>query len=374
MQLTKRIKIQLALFATIALVAITVIALYYAQLPTLFGVGRYTVTVQLREAAGLYPSANVTYLGTEVGRVTSVELTESGVNAVLSLKSGLAIPSDLDAQVHSQSAVGEQYVELLPRAVSAPLKNGDVIPVKRSSVPPDVNNLLDATNRGLQAIPQDNLKTAIDEAYAAIGGLGPEITRIVKGSTQLAIDARRNLDPLTTLIDQSQPVLDSQSNTSDSIRSWAAHLANVTGQLQHQDTALAGLLHDGPAAADQARQLIDRLQPTLPLLLANLVTTAKVGLAYQPALEQILVLLPRGIEMLQGVSVTDWDNPSPYAACWRISNSTSTPPTRASPAIYRRSNGDLRRSLMLPNGPLGCIAASPRTHVRTYAARGTCHA
>ncbi len=85
--------------------------------------------------------------------------------------------------MHSQSAVGEQYVQLLPRNGNAPpLKDGDVIPADRTSVPPDINTLLEATNRGLQAIPRDNLKTVIDESYTAVGGLGPELRRIVKGS------------------------------------------------------------------------------------------------------------------------------------------------------------------------------------------------
>ena len=79
-----------------------------------------------------------------------------------------------------------------------------MIPRSDTSVPPDINSLLDATNTGLQAIPRDNLKTAIDESYTAVGGLGPELSRIVKGSTKLAIDARKNLDPLITLIDKSQ--------------------------------------------------------------------------------------------------------------------------------------------------------------------------
>ncbi len=97
-----------------------------------FGVGRYTVTLQLPETGGLYSTGNVTYRGTEVGRVESVHLTDTGVEALLSLKSGIDIPSDLKAEVHSQSAIGEQYVELLPRnGTSAPLKNGDVIPLSR---------------------------------------------------------------------------------------------------------------------------------------------------------------------------------------------------------------------------------------------------
>ena len=80
-------------------------------------------------------------------------------------------------------------------------------------MPTDINTVLNDTTRGLEAIPRDNLKTVIDEAYIAVGGLGPELRRLVNGSTALAIDARKNLDPLTTLIDQSKPVLDSQTDT-----------------------------------------------------------------------------------------------------------------------------------------------------------------
>ena len=127
-----------------------------------------------------------------MGIVKGVRLTRDGVEAVLSLDSDVHIPSDVVAEVHSQTAIGEQYVALLPRnSNSRPLRNGDVIPVDRTTVPPDINSLLNATNTALQAIPNDNLKTAVDEAYTAIGGLGPDISRIVKGSTALAIDARQ---------------------------------------------------------------------------------------------------------------------------------------------------------------------------------------
>ncbi len=46
-------------------------------------------------------------------------------------------------------------------------------------------------------------------------------------------------------------------------------------------------------AFGEARQLIDRLQPTLPILLANLVSVGEVALTYQANIEQVLVLLPQ---------------------------------------------------------------------------------
>lgn len=327
MRLTKWVKIQLAIFSAVAVVAGSAMVFGYIRLPAMMGVGQYTVTMELERAAGLYNRANVTYRGTEVGRVVAVRLTDSGVQADLSLRSDVRIPSDLDAQVHSTSAIGEQYVALLPRSGDGPaLKAGDVISVSRTSVPPDINALLDATNRGLQAIPRDNLKTVIDESSTAVGGLGPEISRIVKGSTQLAIDARTNLDPMTSLIDKSGPLLDSQAETADSIQAWAAHLADLTGQLKANDSAVAGLLENGGQAADAARQLVDRLKPTLPVLLANLVSAEQLVLTYHAGVEQLLVLLPLSVAMMGNSGVANRDSKGPGGDILAFNLNINLPP------------------------------------------------
>ena len=308
--------IQLAVFTFIALTAIAVMSLQFLKLPAkMFGIGRYSVTMQLPEAGGLYGTGNVTYRGVEVGRVQSVGLTDTGVQAVLSLKSGIDIPSDLKAEVHSQSAIGEQYVDLVPRnGSSRPLKDGDVIPRADTSVPPDINSLLDAANTGLKAIPQDNLKTAIDEAYTAVGGLGPQLSEIVKGSTNLAIDARANLDPLINLIENSKPVLDSQTQSAQAVQAWAAHLASVTSDLQRNNDAVAGFIDQQGIiiASDEARKLMERLKPTLPVLAANLASVGQVAVDYQSDIEQLLVVLPQAVAEGQGTFVANANTKQAY--------------------------------------------------------------
>ena len=312
--LTRRILIQLAIFAVVAVVAGATMVFGYLRLPNLlFGVGHYGVTVQLPEAGGLYERGNVTYRGTEVGQVKSVHLTDSGVEAVLSLRSDVKIPSNLDAEVHSQSAVGEQYLALQPRNDGAPpLKDGDVIPVSRTTVPPDINSLLDSTNRGLQAILQGNLKTVIGESYTAFGDLGPDISRLVRGSTTLAIDARKNLDPLLALIDGSKSVLNSQTDTADSVSAWASHLAAITTSLQRNDPALRGVIQNAGPAAEEVRGLFDRVKPTLPMLLANLVSLNQVAITYQPDIQQLLVLLPQGTAATQAIGLANRNTKQAY--------------------------------------------------------------
>lgn len=319
MVLTRRILMQMAVFIAISIIAIGIMAFGYMRLPNLlFGAGHYRVTLELPETGGLYPRSNVTYRGSQVGRVEEVGLTDRGtVEAKLSLTSDVPIPADLDAAVHSQTAVGELFVELMPRSGEGPdLRDGDVIPLDRTTVPMDVNTLLDATNRGLQAIPGDNLRTAVDEAYLAVGGLGPDLSRLVKGSTQLLIDARANLDPLTTLIDESKPVLDTQTDTSGAIRAWASNLATITGELREHDDAVRGLLERGPGAAEEVRALLDRLQPTLPIVLANLVNINQVLITYQPALEQLLVLLPQGTATTQATGTANRNTKQDYKGAY----------------------------------------------------------
>jgi len=370
MYLQRRVRVKLGVFAVVSAIAVAVTVFGYIEVSNLLpGLGHYTVTVELSQAGGLYDGGNVTYRGTEVGRVKDVVVTTTGVDAVLSLRSDIDIPSDLDAEVHSQSAVGEQYVALLPRdGRSRPLREGDVIPLSRTSVPADINLLLGATNTALEAIPHDNLKTVIDESFVAIGGLGPELSRLVKGSTALAIETRDNLDSITTLIDQSHPVLDAQADTSGAIQQWAANLADITDQLQRQDTAVAGVLQHGGPAADQAQRLVERLQPTLPVVLANLVSVGEVAVTYRNDIEQLLVLFPQATAMMGGGIVPNLGTKQDYQGFYLDLNANvNLPPpctTGYLPAQQQRAVSEVD-SPDRPVGDLYCrVPQDSRLNVR----------
>ena len=126
--LTRFVRNQLIIFTIASIVGVAVMVFAYMQVPTLLGVGRITVKLELPAAGGLYRFGNVTYRGVQIGKVTDVKLTENGAEATLSLDTSPKIPADLQAEVRSVSAVGEQYVDLRPRTDSGPyLQDGSVI-------------------------------------------------------------------------------------------------------------------------------------------------------------------------------------------------------------------------------------------------------
>jgi phospholipid/cholesterol/gamma-HCH transport system substrate-binding protein len=318
LRLNRRTWIQLAILTLVTVVSCGAMAFNFMKLPqTLFGVGEYNVTVDLPQSGGLYETSVVTYRGTDVGQVKSVEVTATGVRAVLALRSGVKVPSGVQASVHSRSAIGEQYIELTPLPGSdgdhaRQLRAGDIIPAGHVDVPVDIGHLLDMTNRALQAIPRDNLHTVIDETNKAVNGLGPELSRIVDGSTALAISGGHTVDPLATLIDQSPAVLNSQVQTSDSIARWADRTAAIMAQFKAQDAALRDLLTQGTSGVEEARALLDRVSPALPVLFANLVSLGDIAVVYRHDIEQLLVLLPQGIAAMAAIVVPSSNTKQEY--------------------------------------------------------------
>jgi len=92
----------------------------------------------------------------------------------------------------------------------------------------------------------------------------------------------------------------------------SANLATVTSELKTHDQDVAGLLDKGGPAFGEAQQLIQRLQPTLPIVLANLVSVGQVALTYQANIEQLLVLLPQVTAEAGGTFVANQNTKQDY--------------------------------------------------------------
>src|SRR5690349_775109 len=161
--LTRFIKIQLAIFTVVSIIGVAVMAFTYVQVPTLLGLGRNVVTLQLPSSGGLYRFSNVTYRGVEVGKVTDIKVTPNGAEATMSIATSPKIPADLQAEVRSVSAVGEQYVDLRPRTDSGPyLQNGSVITAENTTIPAPVGPVLDKVSNLVDTFPTDRLSALLD--------------------------------------------------------------------------------------------------------------------------------------------------------------------------------------------------------------------
>jgi phospholipid/cholesterol/gamma-HCH transport system substrate-binding protein len=294
------VRIQLVIFTIASVVGVLAMVFAYMQVPTLLGVGKITVKLELAASGGLYRFSNVTYRGVQVGKVTEMDVSRNQATATLTLDTSPKIPADLVAEVRSVSAIGEQYVELLPRTDSPPyLQDGSVISMRDTKIPQQVSPMLDEVSTLLNSIPKDKLSRLIDESFNAFNESSYDLGSLIDSSSTISSDLNRVASRSTTLIEDSGPLLDSQAQTTDALRLWAQSLAGITGQVVDNDPEVRTLLQEGPDAANEVSRLLTQIKPTLPVLLANLTTVGQVAVTYRPSLEQVLVLLPPFVANVQ---------------------------------------------------------------------------
>lgn len=287
-------KIQLSIFAVITVITLSVMAIFYLRLPATFGIGTYGVSADFVAGGGLYKNAKVTYRGVAVGRVESVGLNPNGVTAHMRLNSGTAIPSNVTATVRSVSAIGEQYIDLVPpeNPSSTKLRNGFRIQRQNTRIGQDVADLLRQAETLLGSLGDTRLRELLHEAFIATNGAGPELARLIESARLLVDEANANYPQVSQLIDQAGPFLQAQIRAGGDIKSLADGLARFTWQLRAADPRLRDTLADAPDAIDEANTAFSGIRPSFPALAASLANLGRVGVIYHKSIEQLLVVFP----------------------------------------------------------------------------------
>jgi len=296
--LRRSTRIRLVVFVVIGVLVMGYTAIRYANLGRLFGLrGYYVVHLELANAGGIFPQANVAYRGVSVGRVGAVRLTSTGVEADLNISnSAPPIPADLQASIADLSAVGEQYVNLRPTTSSGPyLTGGSVIPRHDTTLPLPVTALLTSVNQLATSVPPKALQTVLNELATGFGGTGPSLQALIDGQARFVGAAGAALPPTIRLIQDSQTVLATQNAEAAAFRAFAANSRLFAGQLAASDSDLRRLFANGAPAATQLSGLITDNAPALGALIANLLTVSQITLTRGAALQETFSALPAAI-------------------------------------------------------------------------------
>ena len=125
------LKIGVMAVAALALTAMIVVAVGGASG---FAWERYSLKTSFENVQGLKSGAIVRVAGVEVGKVTDVRLSGTGVEVLLSIKkeNQSRVTTESRASIGSMSLLGEPLIDVSPASTGTPLKEGDVI----KSIPP----------------------------------------------------------------------------------------------------------------------------------------------------------------------------------------------------------------------------------------------
>ncbi len=290
----RKTKVQLLAFIAIALLGISYVGFNYVGLDRLLLGSGYDIEAEFADSGGIFVNAEVTYRGVAVGRVSSLELTEDGVSVGMTIDPDAPdIPADARAVVTNRSAVGEQYVDLIPDGPGEPyLEEGSVIPESRTGIPIAVEELLLNLDRLVGSIDTENLRTLVDELGTAFAGAGDDLSRLIDNGDLLLARAQESLPQTIQLIIDGRTVLDTQLESGSSIQTFSEQLRAFTDQLRESDPDIRSLLVNAPAAGESISGLLDQAGVGLSSLFTNLDIINKTVIPNLPGLEQVLVTYP----------------------------------------------------------------------------------
>lgn len=203
-------------------------ALVVAVLPSCGFVGEAVsgpeITAEFARGTGLYPGSPVRVLGIDVGRVAEVENVDGHVRVRLRLEDGAAVPADATATIVPLTLLGERYIQLGPAYTGGErLRDGDRIPLARTSVPAEIDELL----RGLQDF---------------IGAIDPERAGSVVTNLAALLDGQG--EDLNSLIGNAAGTLDLLADKGDDLRAIIASLGDLTETLRGRTDSIESLIRN----------------------------------------------------------------------------------------------------------------------------------
>jgi phospholipid/cholesterol/gamma-HCH transport system substrate-binding protein len=270
------------------------------------GAQRFEVTVVLARAGGIYPTADVTYRGVAVGKVVGLQLTPTNVLTKIAINPGARIPSDSEANVKQLSAVGEQYLDLVPGDAAAGwLHQGSVIPVDHTSVPTSIDTALIDFSKLLRSVNPEDIRTFNQFLASGVTDTGDALRGIIVNGQDL-VNALEAAQPATVeLIVGGNKVLTEAKATANQFSQFSHSLNLLTGQLRASNGDFQALLANSVAFENQYNQLLAQNGTALEGFINSSAINADTAFARNPAIQALFQALPVFANDLASVTTGD---------------------------------------------------------------------
>ncbi|MFN2586863.1 MAG: MCE family protein [Actinomycetota bacterium] len=288
-----KVKINIVAFVVLGL------GLSYAMATQVLSVlkDRFSVFATFPDAGGVFTNQEVTYRGITVGQVGRMTVVEEGVQIELLIDDGTKVPAtDVEARVMFKSAVGEQFVDLLPAADDAPfLTDGSEIPLEQTSIPVSTQDLLATLQAVLEGVPPEALKNAIDAAGEGLAGRGDDIATILQSMARLAELFGDRAPEIRGILRNGTKVGAAFVRSKEDFASAIRDLVVVSEALANDTDELKRLLEGTNLTSEELVGLIRESRPDLHQTIVELAEINDIQADKAEALRALFEFLPRGL-------------------------------------------------------------------------------
>jgi virulence factor Mce-like protein len=226
--------------------------------------GAYVVTADVTQAPNLFEGGRVMIRGVEVGRIVAVAPRPDGVRLSMEIDEDVAVPADATLSVVPITVISDRYVQLFPAYASGDrMQDGDHIPVERTSIPAELDEVLTQLEGLLSALePKGGEKTGplarlVTELDSALAGRAKHLAGTLTGSADVLENLADSESELVQLIKNLDTVFIALADRSSEIGILNERFRLVAESLLADRDNLEGTIENLAYLSEQTAGLFD---------------------------------------------------------------------------------------------------------------------
>ncbi len=260
--------------------------------------GDYTVTAELARSYNLFPGSPVRVVGIDVGTIADVQVPEGGetVQVTMRIDGDVSLPADATAVVVPEALIGERYVQLTAYEEGDQLEDGAEIPLERTEVPAEFDEVLESLNQFVGGLDEDEVARFVANFAETFDGQGEQLGRTIDQAHEAIGVLKDNDDELIALVsrlaDLNATLATRDQQLGKIIQDFNLLAESLVDDRQDIDAALTGLVR-------MTRELAELFETNRETLEQDIGTLTRVGRTAQRNLDYVSVGVLHSAELFR---------------------------------------------------------------------------
>jgi phospholipid/cholesterol/gamma-HCH transport system substrate-binding protein len=281
---------------TFAVVCLVILAALAAKIGNIsFFSHRTGYAVDLADATGLQPSADVKIAGVTVGQVTGVQVQRAHAYVTFSVNSGLVLPADTEAGIQWANVLGQDYLYLYPGHSARRLKPGATIPLSANVAGPNIGALLNSLGPLLGALRPQQANQVVEAFAGALQGDVGQVDQLITNAAAVSQTVGSVDTQVGQVVDNMNAVFSALSSRSSDLGAVIDNLDTVTQSLAGRNTLLDQTVTNLGQVAQEVATLEGDTHGSLSAAIDDLEAVSADIQSHQSALSQGLSTLGSGL-------------------------------------------------------------------------------
>jgi phospholipid/cholesterol/gamma-HCH transport system substrate-binding protein len=260
-----------------------------------------TVVAYFPEALALYPGDKVQIMGVPVGSIDKIEPTGDKMKVTFHYAQKYQVPATASASILNPSLVASRTIQLSPPYTDGPImKDGDVIPIERTQVPVEWDQLRNSISRILPGLgptpqqPRGPLGDIIESAANGFAGKGKQLNETLTELSKAAAALNEGRSDFFGTVDSVALFVDALYRSDQQFVALNGDLSTITSKFTNTDHDVADTLRDLNGLLATTRTFINKNGKVLAHDVDNLaeVTNTVLQPAPRDGLETALHVFP----------------------------------------------------------------------------------